>query len=672
MTTPDPNQAFKTATKQQQFLNVIDRDEADRRFQSHLDFSRVCNEEVPLDQLSNRILAEDIRATIDVPGFDRSNVDGFAVIADDIVGAMEETPVQLRINHESLLPGVRPQHIVTSGTATPISTGGMVPRGATAVVMIEETHVLEDSDPLCIEVTRSVAPGNLISYAGSDIAQGETVLWNGSRLTSREIGVLASLGRASATVYGRPRVAIVSTGDEVIAPGDPLPVGCIYDSNSAILAAAVQECGCEPVFLGRVQDDIGQLQSMMDHALQCDAVLLSGGTSKGAGDLSYHVVKQFSDPGIVAHGVALKPGKPICLAVTQGKPVVILPGFPTSAIFTFHEFVAPVLRRLAKQPQQRTRSVSARLPMQLNSSRGRTEFVLARLFESETGLIAYPMGKGSGSVTTYSLADGFLTIPANVEIVDAGSRVDVKLIDDEVKPRDLVIIGSHCAGLDAIVGHIQRKSGCSISLHHVGSEAGATAVRRGECDLAGVHLVDPRTDQYNLHLTNDDCLLIRGYRRMQCFVSRADDVRFQGCPGNEAVRIAATDASCSMVNRNPGSGTRILIDQLLSQMGTSRPHPAGYGMQVKSHNAVAAAISQGRADWGIAIESVARAYGLRTIPIVEEQYDFLLNRRRLGLPGVKAFLNALQDADLHAVLCSLGYGFETESIGAMVDTSAKS
>ena len=186
----------------------------------------------------------------------------------------------------------------------------------------------------------------------------------------------------------------------------------------------------------------------MDEGLACDMVLLSGGTSKGAGDLSYRVVSRFGDPGIVAHGVALKPGKPICLAVTGGKPVVVLPGFPTSAIFTFHEFVAPVLRAFAGLPPERRETIPATLPMRVNSERGRTEYLLVSLVRTDEGLAAYPMGKGSGSVTTFSRADGFVTIPQHQEIVEAGTTVAVQTAGRGVEPADLVVIGSHCVGLD--------------------------------------------------------------------------------------------------------------------------------------------------------------------------------------------------------------------------------
>ena len=405
----------------------------------------------------NRVLAEDVIAGVDVPGFDRSNVDGFAVQAKDTFGAMEESPHRARTNNEVLAPGVVPDMAVTTGFATPIATGGMLPRGADAVLMVEHSELVESDAGQFMEIRRPLTAGENVSYAGTDIARGETILRAGQYLTSREIGVLAALGLSELTVYRRPRVAIFSTGNEIVAPGNPLPPGAVYDSNAAIIGAAVEELGGIPVHLGVIPDDENALASALARGLQSDVVVFSGGTSKGAGDLSYRVMHSLSNPGVVAHGVALKPGKPICLAVTDGKPVVILPGFPTSAIFTFHEFLAPVIRAYGGLPAERRQSVAATLPMRVNSERGRTEYLLVGLVQGQHGLSAYPMGKGSGSVTTFSGADGFITIDQHTEILDSGSAVSVQLLGQRLEPADLVIIGSHCVGLDLLIGRLMRQ-----------------------------------------------------------------------------------------------------------------------------------------------------------------------------------------------------------------------
>src|SRR5262245_45380811 len=511
---------------QTQFLTVISRDEATARFREHLRLAPLGKETAPLADALNRVLAEDVLADVDVPAFDRSNVDGFAVVASDTFGAMEEKPRTVQVNDEVLAPGVVPERTVSAGVATAIATGGMLPRGADAVVMVEDTEFVGSGDDRRVEVRRAATPGANVSYSGTDIARGETVLRTGQFLTSREIGVLAALGRSEVAVYRRPRVAIFSTGNEIVAPGKPLRPGAVYDSNAAIISAAVEELGGTPVQLGVIPDDEEALAAALAQGLQSDVVVFSGGTSKGAGDLSYRVVSRLRDPGIVAHGVALKPGKPICLAVTDGKPVVILPGFPTSAIFTFHEFVAPVIRAYAGLPPEQRQTVPASLPMRVNSERGRTEYLLVGLVQGQHGLAAYPMGKGSGSVTTFSGADGFITIDQHTEILDPGSTVSVQLLGHRLEPADLVIIGSHCVGLDLLVGELIRTGVRAKSLY-VGSMGGVAAAKRGECDLAGVHLMDPATGEYNRPLLTDALTLVPGYGRMPGIVHRTGDARFR-------------------------------------------------------------------------------------------------------------------------------------------------
>jgi putative molybdopterin biosynthesis protein len=549
-----------------------------------------------------------------------------------------------------LATGVVPETEVTPGTAVTIATGGMLPRGADAVVMVEHTEVEGDS----LRVTRAVTPGFGVSFAGTDITSGETVLRRGELVTSRETGVLAAIGAGRTTVWRRPKVAIVSTGDEIIQPGKPMRPGLVYDSNARILADAVREAGGEPIDLGIVHDQLDQLRARLQDGLrQADVVLLSGGTSKGAGDLSYRAVSELPEPGIVAHGVALKPGKPICLAAHQGKPVVILPGFPTSAIFTFHEFVAPVIRRLGGRPLIEPPTVEARMAVKVNSEIGRTEYLLVGLVPGGEQLVAYPMGKGSGSVTTFSRADGFVTIGRHEEILEAGSKVAVRLLGAELRVADLVAIGSHCVGLDYLLGQLQDQ-GFHTKFMAVGSTGGLEAARRGECDLAGMHLPDPKSGEYNVPYLTPELELVEGYGRLQGVVFRRGDERFEGRTGVEAIGELKHRTDSMMVNRNQGSGTRILIDRLLE--GTQ---PAGYAVQAKSHHAVAAAVRQGRADWGVAIEWVARHNGLGFLHLEDERYDFVIPKNRTERPAVVAFRKLLAEPAVREQLKRMG--FNTES-----------
>ena len=646
----------KFMTKQEQFLDVIDRDEAECRFQAALVLHPLGEEEIALDEALGRVLARDIVAEVDVPSFDRSGYDGFALRAADTYGGREERPRRLTLLDETIVPGAIPTNEVTSGTAVAIATGAMVPRGADAIMMVEHTELESDhSKAGDLIVRRAVTPGFGVAYAGLDVAAGETVLRRGDLLTSRETGVLAAIGAARASVWRRPRVAIISTGDEIIAPGQSMRPGLVYDSNARILADAVRELGGEPLVLGISSDDVESLRAKLQHALATsDLLLFSGGTSKGEGDLCYRVVGELDDPGIVAHGVALKPGKPICLAASRGKAVVVLPGFPTSAIFTFHEFVAPVIRSLGGRPPRTRQRVRARMAVKVNSEVGRTEYLLVGLVEraaaEESGFrVAFPMGKGSGSVTTFSQADGFVTIGRQEEIIEAGTEVEVQRLAADLEPADLVVIGSHCVGLDYLLGQMQDR-GFRTKFLAVGSTAGLAAVERGECDLAGIHLLDSATGQYNRPLLSGQMDFLPGYGRNQGVLFRPGDRRFEGLAAAEAVRAVKDDPACVMVNRNQGSGTRILIDQLLE--GTQ---PRGYAVQARSHNAVAAAVVQLRADWGLAIESVARSQGLGFLPLQDEQYDFATPHSRRTRPAIAAFAELLAEPEVQDHLRSLGF-----------------
>jgi molybdopterin molybdotransferase/putative molybdopterin biosynthesis protein len=636
--------------EQEQFLDVVDRDTAERRWWAAIRMDVLQDvEDLPLAGLLGRVLARDVNAEVDVPAFDRSNVDGYAVRAEETYGASEESPRTFRFNAEEVSTGVVPRIAVGPGTASPIATGAMVPRGADAVVMVEHARVDADRDRL--QVHRPVAPGSGISFAGTDMAVGELVLRRGTLLTSRETGVLAAIGASSARVVRRPRVAIISTGDEIIEPGRPLPPASVFDSNATMLADAVREQGGEPVMLGIVGDVEAELETAFAIGLACDVVLLSGGTSKGMGDLSYRVLARRS-PGSVVHGVALKPGKPICLGAVGTSPVVVLPGFPTSAIFTFHEFVAPVIRRMAGLRPEARETLPARMPSRFNSEIGRTEYLLVNLVEGPEGTTAYPLGKGSGSVTTFAKADGFVTIPRDREFLSAGERVEVTPLGRGTEPAALLVIGSHCAGLEWLLGLVQAR-GFPVKSIWVGSQGGLLAAGRGECDLAGIHLLDPISGRYNLPFLPPRVRLLSGYGRMQVIAHREGDLRFLGFKVEEAIANAIDDPECLMVNRNRGSGTRVLIDELL---GGRRP--PGYAVEPRSHNAVAAAVAQGRADWGVAIDTVVARYNLRSIPVRAERYDFAVPESRWDRPAVVAFREILEDPMNRRQLSDFGFRIE--------------
>jgi putative molybdopterin biosynthesis protein len=334
------------------------------------------------------------------------------------------------------------------------------------------------------------------------------------------------------------------------------------------------------------------------------------------------------------------------LAVIGGTPVVVLPGFPTSAVFTFHEFVAPLLRRLSGIGETDHRQVEAVAPFQIDSAPGRAQYVLVDLVEGDDAVAAYPLGAGSGSVTAFGRADGFVRIPAQTEYVEEGSQVLVRPINDEVRPADLVAIGSHCAGFDHLLGLVADQ-GFSVKAVWVGSMGGVGAIRRGEGDVAGIHLMDP-SGSYNRAFVPDGAHLVAGYRRRQGIAFRHEHA---GLSSEASGFVAAAlEQGLVMVNRNVGSGTRILLDALI---GDARPD--GHLNQARTHHAVAAAVAQGRADWGMTIDTIAAAAGLEFLFVQEESYDLVVRDGRTDRPAVRALLALLGSEEARADLRAMGF-----------------
>lgn len=608
--------------------------------------------EAPIDDALGLVAAEDIASAVDVPPFDRAVMDGFAVLASDTFGAQEESPKRLRIVGR-LHAGDDSSVAVGTGRAVEIATGAVLPQGANAVAMVEYTRSAGNA----VDVFRAVSPGENVFPAGADVMAGETVVRRGSEITPREIGVLAAIGRKAVPVHPRPRVAVLSSGNELEAPGARLKAGKIFDINAHAIAAAVREAGGVPVMHGIIPDEPSALTgALRDAHVASDLTIISGGTSAGAGDLIYRVIGSVGAPGVVVHGVAVKPGKPTVLAAAHGKAILGLPGYPTSALMIFRLFGAPLIRALAGRPAADPRAavVTATLSETVHAGGGRREFQPVGLVHAPRGgYAAFALPAESGAITTLAEADGFFEIPEGTKTVRAGAKVEVELFGETLKPADLVIAGSHCLGIDFLLDlATARAPGLRAKVVAIGSTGGISAVSRGEADLGGVHLIHPTTGAYNAwaleaRKLKGKVVLVRGYRRAQVLVQRPSS------PHRIGSLADLLDGKALFINRNPGSGTRALVELRLGEAARAKglsleqatAKIRGWDIEAKSHSAVATAVASGRADAGVCVETAAARAGLPRIPVASESFDFVVRADALSLPPVRAFLDALRSPE---------------------------
>ena len=662
----------KKMTERKVFRKLLSVEDALKRLQDHYEAKPLGSEDVPLDKSLGRVLSEDIVSMIDVPSFDRATMDGFAVVAEDTFSAQEDKPVKLKIVGK-VEAGDKPEIEVGRGEAAEIATGAPMPKGPNAVVMVEQTDQKHD----VVSIFKAVAPGENVMGAGTDIMAGEAVLRSGQEITSRDIGLLAALGKSRVNVYRKPRIAIISTGNELIPAGQQLEYGKIYDINSKTLAGAILESGCEPVPLGICSDDTEEMKTKIQQALVvADAIVTSGSTSAGAGDILYRIIGEFGGPGIVVHGLSVKPGKPLIVAVIEGKPLFGLPGYPTSALVIFNLIVKPNISKMAGRAAESATWLEGKVASKIFSAKGRREFLPVHIVKDEAGKnLVYPVLSGSGAITSLALADGFIDIPQNQEFIEEEENVRVELFSLMFQATDLVFIGSHCIGLDILFSCLRRRTPTlSFKIINTGSIGGLQAVKRGEADVAGVHLLDESTGEYNLPFLHqygmaETATLIRGYNREQGFI----------VPKGNPKRIKSFEDllrdDISFINRNLGSGTRLLIDLNLRKVAEAKGldlsqvtnRIRGYRIEARSHSAVALAILNGKGDVGFGIRTAAEIYGLDFIKYANEKYDFLVPKRRLGRNPVKQLVSELRSIEFRSELERSAPGLvTTEETGRVI------
>ncbi|MCX9025699.1 MAG: molybdopterin biosynthesis protein [Candidatus Methanoperedens sp.] len=580
--------------------------------------------EADIENASGCVLAKDIVSEVDVPPFTRASMDGYAVCAADTYQAREDRPIRLKLVG-AIPAGVNSDINMGTGEAVEISTGAVMPAGADSVVMVEYTHIDKD-----LYVHRPVSINENVMHAGSDIMVGERVLKKGTLLTAREIGVLASIGKKTASVL-RLNVGIISTGNELAEPGCELGEGEIYDINSFSLFCAVKECGGTPVRYGIVKDNENEITKTLKKAAEeCDIILASGSTSAGSGDIMYRIIEK--NGAVLAHGIDIKPGKPAIIGKVFGKPVFGLPGYPASSLTIFNEFVAPLIRKIVGKKEERLQS-KAKMAVRIRSE-GRSQLLPVGIVRN----VAYPVEKGSGAITTLSEADGFIKIPGNVEMIDAGEFVDVTLFG-KLEPSDLLFVGSHCLGLDTLSDITRLK----IRVINAGSSGGLSAIRSGIADIAGIHLLD-ESGLYNVPFLErfgiKDAVLVKGYLREQGLIVRKDS----------GIKKFEDIINARIINRNTGSGTRVITDMKLKDIAKQRGvtfeelagRINGYHTEAKTHSSVAAAVKLGKAEAGVGIRTVAELNGLKFIKIAEEEYDFVIPSRLLMTKEIKTFLEVLR------------------------------
>jgi putative molybdopterin biosynthesis protein len=606
--------------------------------------ARLQPETVPADLAIGRVTAAPIWALRSSPPFDCSAMDGIAVRAAETVGASESRPL-----------------LLDPGAFAVVDTGDPLPDGFDAVVMREHVHY---DDAGRAELRAAVPPYQHVRSIGEDVSAGELLLPEGHRLRAVDLAAAAAAGQTQLTVRKKALVLVLPTGDEVRPVGAELGPGEIPDTNSLMLAEQAREAGCEARVLPIEPDDPARIAAVVRAvAAGCDLLIVIAGSSAGRDDYTARVVA--SEGTLAVHGVAVRPGHPVVLGVVGRTPVLGAPGYPVSASLTFDIFAAPLLAELSGAPPRQRPRVPARLARKLASPLGMDDWVRVRLGSVGGALVATPLPRGAGVLTSLVRADGLLVVPAGLEGHHAGSSVPVELLrgPDEIAGT-IVAIGSHDLVLDLASSALRAGDPLvTLASSNVGSLGGLVALRDGLCHLAGSHLLDPESGDYTLPYVDRvfgaasrDVALVRLVERSQGLIVAAGNPR----------RIGGLADLCRpgvrYVNRQRGAGTRVLLDVMLGRLAIAPSSVGGYAREEPTHLAVAAAIAAGRADAGMGIMAAARAFGLDFVPLATEPYDLVVAPGVIDSPQLAPLWSLLQSDRFQASVEELG-GYSAKEMG---------
>ncbi len=605
-------------------------------------------EKIPTVSALSRATARPIPARISVPHYHGAAMDGIAVMARDTFGASD----------------ARPKRLVSGVNAFAVDTGDPLPPNTDAVIMIENAQLVGAGE---IEIRAAVFPWRDVRKVGEDIVAGELLLPQSHRLRPADLGALLAAGVPEVSVYAPPAVWIQPTGSELVpASTAPVPAGKIVEFNSTILSGMVRECGGEPLSQPIMADDYDTLKAMLLRAAQsrADLILVNAGSSAGSEDYTASLIGELGK--VLVHGVAMMPGKPVVLGFIGEKPVIGVPGYPVSAVLAFEEFARPLLYGLQGLPCPAFPEVQAVLGRKTPSRLGLEEFVRVILGRVQSKLIAMPIQRGAGAIASLTRADGILRIPQEQEGADPGEQVRVRLL----RPREqldhtLIMIGSHDNGIDVLASELKaRDSRLHLSSSNVGSLGGLLALRREQAHLAGSHLLDPDTGQYNFtyierYLRGTPLRLVELAKRRQGLLVG---------PGNPKAIRGVEDLArpgVRFINRQTGSGTRILLDYYMHQAGMTPEAIEGYDREEFTHMAVAVDVLSGQADAGMAIYASARALGLDFVPVAEERYDLVIPESSWEDRKIRILLDLVASGSFRALLESLG-GYDVSASGTVV------